>query len=184
MVIGASVVAGLFLATYPAFTIPQFSLEDSVEDLVLGDLDDGTGAGQQLERTHEHALFYVVVNGTELDFRSPEYQYNSPYVHLENNRSHIVHKHIENVTWQQFLDTINVSIEERDTGYCLETVEMSRCGNGTVVLNDEENPDLGQVIRQGDKFLIVLQGDVSSIVNEYALKELPSQYTPGFGHRV
>ncbi|MFB6292151.1 MAG: hypothetical protein ABEI58_02030 [Candidatus Nanohaloarchaea archaeon] len=182
LLIGLSVLTGLFLASQTVFRLPQVSFDD----IVLGQLDeeDLTGKDSVPEKVHEHALFYTVVNGTELNFTAPAYQYNSPYVHLENGRSHIVHKHVENATWNQFLATINVSVVYNSSRYCLKTINVTRCGNGTVILNDQKNPDLDQVIQQGDKLLIVIQDNVSEVIDEYALKQLPPEYTPGFGHSI
>lgn len=127
--------------------------------------------------THEHALMYVVVNGTELSFLEPRYQLAAGKVHLENNKSHIVHKHRTGVTWKDFLDTINASFEHvNGSEYCAEFKNHSYCGDAGVRLNGEKVEDLGKEIEQGDKLIIILQPDYRKLLKRYSSKELPEPY--------
>lgn len=126
---------------------------------------------------HEHALFYVSVNGTELDFSSRRFQLNSDYVHLENRKSHIVHKHAEEVTWKDFFETMNLTVRN-DSSFCADIYNQSYCGNGTLVLNGETDLDLDTEIEQGDNLAIVIGGNVSSLAEDYMKKQLPQKYKP------
>lgn len=157
-IIVVSAVAGLVLGLQPSIELP--------------DIQGSPGVDAPAE-THEHALFYVVINGTEINLTSEAFQLNAREVHLENGRSHIVHKHRENVTWGDFLETLNMKLETGNT-ICLHIYEEEFCGNGSVVLNGEPfNP--GKEIEQGDNFAIII-GNKSA--EDYMEKELPPAYTP------
>jgi hypothetical protein len=132
-----------------------------------------------LNSAHEHASFYVVVNGSEKDFTDEKFQFNSRYVHLENNKSNIVHKHAEGLTWEMFFQTINLSASTEDEELCLEIYGNSSCGNGSVVLNGELNASMDQEISQGDSLLIILDTkNWRDISEEYMRKQLPEDYQP------
>ena len=131
----------------------------------------------RLGTAHEHALFYVVVNDTELSFKEPRYQLAASYVHLENNRSDIVHKHAQGVTWSKFLETINASVNQTEEGVCAEIKNTSYCGEGAVSLNGD-SMNLGEEIQQGDKLVIVLQEDYEQVLENYNSKQLPRAYKP------
>lgn len=131
----------------------------------------------QFGTAHDHALLYIIVNGTELEFQEPKYQVAADYVHLENNRSHIVHKHSKGVKWPDFFETINMSVNQSEQ-LCLDVKNVSRCGKGTVWMNGERNASLDQEIRQDDRLIIVLGGDVSETLSRYYSKQLPRAYTP------
>lgn len=127
--------------------------------------------------THEHALLYIIVNETELEFKEDRYQLAADYVHLENNQSHIVHKHAKGVTWNDFFDTINVPINQTGN-LCVDAKNISQCGNGTVWMNGETDVSLDQEILQDDRLIIVLGGNVSSTLSKYYSKQLPRAYSP------
>jgi len=133
----------------------------------------------QLGSAHDHASFHVVVNGSEKDFTDRKFQFNSRHVHLENNRSDIVHKHATGVTWEMFFQNINLSTSTQENELCLEIYGNRSCGNGTVVLNSESNPSLDQEISQGDNMLIILDTkEWRNISEEYMKKQLPEDYRP------
>lgn len=131
----------------------------------------------QFGTAHDHALLYIIVNGTELKFQEPQYQLAADYVHLESNRSHIVHKHAKGVKWTDFFDTINASVNQSEQ-LCLDVKNVSRCGNGTIWLNGERNASLEQEIMQDDRLVIVLGGNVSETLSHYYSKQLPRAYSP------
>lgn len=139
--------------------------------------NDGANNGGNV--THEHALFFVVMNGTELSFLEQEYQVAARHVHLENNRSRIVHKHREGVTWQEFLDTLNASVEKKNnTTYCGEFKNQSYCGEAAVKLNGENVSNLEKEIQQDDKLVIILQPDHEEWLKKYENAQLPPAYSP------
>ena len=140
--------------------------------------DNSTEVGQP-GSAHGHAYFHVVINGSERDFTQQRFQLNSRYVHLENNKSDIVHKHATGVTWRMFFQTIDLSTSRNNREFCLNIYEQSRCGNGTVVLNGEINASIDTEISQDDNLLIILDTDNwRDIADEYMNNELPEQYRP------
>ncbi len=166
--------AGLYLALNPMVLVDS-----------MGEPHDHTGHdhGNESEgfvygSTHEHALFYLVVNGTELSFLEPEYQLAAPYVHLENNNSHIVHKHALGVTWNDFFETINVSINSMESDVCVVAKGERYCGEGLIALNGERQPDLGKEIRQGSNMVIVIGNRSERTFERYRGRQLPRQYKP------
>lgn len=168
-IIGASMVVGLILGISA-----QLPVDTALE---LADISSGKDS-LEYGSAHGHALFYVVVNGSELDFSGGVYQLNSRYVHLENNRSHIVHKHAEGVSWQRFLDTINVSTAVNRSSVCVETLEKSYCGGGELYLNGMPDPDLDTEIGQGDNLVIAIGRNASKTVDSYLKRQLPPAYKP------
>lgn len=124
---------------------------------------------------HEHALFHVIVDGEEMSFLGQEYQLNRRDVHLEGNRSDIVHKHYSGVTWKTFMDSINVSASVNGSEVCLEAKNVSRCDTGNFSLNGEP-ADLTKEIEQGDNLVIVLGENSSVLAREYLDKEVPEIY--------
>jgi hypothetical protein len=133
------------------------------------------------QETHEHALFHVVINGSEKNFTDQKFQLNARNVHLENNKSDIVHKHRTGVEWSGFLNTINTTYwRSNSTGnLCLSIYEETNCGEGNVYLNGEKVEDLDQEIFQGDNLLIILKTEnQSQIAEEYMKQQLPPEYKP------
>jgi hypothetical protein len=141
-----------------------------VEDPSIGEMEGQESSELELGSAHEHALFYLNVNGSEQNFTQREYQLQSRYVHLENFKPHIVHKHSENVTWGMFLDTIDVNVSEG----CVKFKGREECGDLSVVLNGKE-ANLSQKIIQGDNLAILL--DSGNLSEMYMRKELPEDYT-------
>lgn len=140
-----------------------------------------TDTGNTPEEVHEHALFHVIVNGSEVDFRKDRFQLNARDVHLENNKSDIVHKHQSEVTWNRFLNTINTTYwRSNATGnLCLKVYNSERCGDGEIYLNGEKNQSLGQEMFQDDHLIIVLDTEnPEQVVEEYMTQQLPPAYRP------
>jgi len=140
-------------------------------------LENTEDTNQNKNVTHEHALFFVVTNDTELSFLEQKYQLEARHVHLENNKSHIVHKHREGVTWREFLRTVDAELEHKNnTTYCGSFKNMSYCGEAAVQLNGENVSSLDREIQQGDKFIVVLQPEVEEWLEKYESYELPPAY--------
>ncbi|MFB6203422.1 MAG: hypothetical protein ABEK01_02930 [Candidatus Nanohaloarchaea archaeon] len=128
---------------------------------------------------HRHALFYVVYNGSELNFTSERFQLNSGAVHLENGRNHIVHAHRRDVSWRRFLKTLNIGLQRNGSELCMQVYQREFCGKGRVVLNGKVSPDLDQNIEQGDNFLIIIQDrEMKAKIRDYMERQLPRQYIP------
>ncbi|MFB6100413.1 MAG: hypothetical protein ABEK16_04010 [Candidatus Nanohalobium sp.] len=126
----------------------------------------------ELGSAHEHAQFFLNVDGKEVNFTQRRFQVRSQYVHLENFKPHIVHKHSENVTWSMFMNTINVGVN-RSSG-CTSFKGRERCGNLSVVLNGEE-ANLSSEIQQGDNLAILV--NASELSEDYMSERLPDDYT-------
>jgi hypothetical protein len=120
--------------------------------------------------SHEHALFFLNVEGEEVNFTQRRYQLQSNYVHLENFKPHIVHKHTENVSWEYFLDTIDVNVNQS----CVSFKDRTECGNASVIINGEAS-DLDKKIEQGDNLAIFV--NPGKIEENYMRKKLPEDYT-------
>lgn len=167
-IIFLSVFAGLVLSPL----VDHHSLADEGFQLV------SDGEGFEYGTAHEHAMFYIVVNGSEKDLTSERFQLQEDYVHLEGNRSNIVHKHAEGVEWKDFLETINTSIDSGEE-FCIELYAENHCGDGKAVLNGVEDPDLSREITQGDSFLVIVETEnMSDKVDEYMKRQLPRVYKP------
>jgi hypothetical protein len=131
----------------------------------------GSSDGLVLGSSHEHALFFVDFNGSEVDFTGKRFQVRSRYVHLENFKPHIVHKHSENVTWNYFLNTIDVGVEDD----CVQFKESKQCGNVSMILNGKELEALNKEIEQDDNLAIITPSNQSKR-ESYMEKELPKDY--------
>ncbi|WEL19355.1 hypothetical protein [Candidatus Nanohalococcus occultus] len=148
----------------------QNNLEDNHTDHShesSGDFEFGT--------THEHALFYMVVNGSELSFLDKQLE--EDYVHLENNNSNIVHKHATGVTWKDFLTSIDVTVSQGEK-LCVNAKNISQCGNGTVWLNGERSASIEAEISQGDRMFIILGDSFNQTLSDYYSEQLPRAYSP------
>lgn len=176
-----SVATGLLIANppqLPAYSFDQTVDFQSLDSIVPGETGQNGKDGFNIGSAHDHALFYVVVNGSEMDFTDDRYQVNERYVHLESNNSNIVHKHAEGVTWKRFLLTINTSISSNGSTYCVESFNETRCGEGTLFLNNRFDPELGQEIKQGDKLVLIIGENHSERIPDYRGKQLPRAYKP------
>lgn len=184
-IVSASVLIGLAAAVN---SLPElgFEADRSLEQLEAEEDHNHSHSGNESDfvygSAHEHALFYVVVNRKELDFTDQKFQLNSRYVHLESNKSDIVHKHAEGVTWDYFLDTINTSVEANGSEVCVDLPDRVFCNSGKVVMNGVEDPDLESEISQGDSFVIVLGENATSLAEKYLKRQLPDLYKPPENH--
>ncbi|MFB6209108.1 MAG: hypothetical protein ABEJ56_03120 [Candidatus Nanohaloarchaea archaeon] len=163
LVVSVAAVSGIMVAFYQAESkaSPEVELQNKGE-------------------VHEHALFHVIINGSEVDFTEDRFQLNSRDVHLENNISDIVHRHEENVSWSDFLDTLEINYwRSNETGnLCVKIYNRTRCGEGKVLINGESQNDQ-RVIQQGDHFLIVMDTrNMTKVIGEYMKQQLPPDYKP------
>lgn len=127
------------------------------------------------QEVHEHALFFIEVNQTQIDLTEDRFQLQDREVHLENNRSHIVHKHAAGVTWGEFLDTVNISINTTGNQTCLDMPQNTYCGNTTVLLNGEEF-NRTEEIQQNDNLAIVIGNQTQQRAEAYMDLTLPEAY--------
>ncbi len=173
-VILLSSLLGLYLALNPMVLVDAMEEQHDHGSHPHGNESEGFVYGSD----HDHALFYLVVNGTEMEFSKPEYQLAASYVHLENNNSHIVHKHSVGVTWEDFFETINVSINYTREGLCVDARGKKYCGNGTVSLDGKIQPDIGTEIQQGANMIIAIGNRSEQTLERYRGRQLPRHYKP------
>lgn len=179
-VITASLVLGVGIS--PAVDISQ-SMENLRNDFqtILGDQDQESEQG--VEPTHRHAMFFLNLNGEEKNLTGEKYQLRSNYVHLENNRPHTVHKHVEGITWKYFLEKLDIDVNQSEDELCVTFSGDETCGNGSVVLNGEEITELEKPILQDDNFAIILPEN-QILRNEYMNQTLHRDYRPDTGTQI
>ena len=129
----------------------------------------------QQEETHEHAMFFMEVNKTPLNLRADRFQLQARDAHLEGNRSRIVHKHAERVTWGMFLESVNISINDTQSQTCIQMPRQEFCGNTTVLLNGEEF-EREKVIQQGDKLAVVQGTNPEERAEAFMELGMPTEY--------
>ncbi len=178
-VVAVSVTVGLLAAT----GLPMEEI-NSLQNSLQSDQTENNQSEQsrtlELGSAHEHALFWIVENGTEKDLTSQKFQLNSRYVHLENNKSQIVHKHAEGVTWRDYLNTINTTVNNTgENEVCFSVFGNRSCGEGGAYLNGKRLESFDQEIRQGDNFLIILGTEEwRQRAARYMQEQLPPNYKP------
>ncbi len=65
----------------------------------------------KLNSVHEHADIAIFINGQELDLSQLKYQLRDKFVHLEERRGDVIHKHAIGVTIGYFLSTLGFKFE-------------------------------------------------------------------------
>jgi len=158
--------AGIIILFFLTFNLGLFYGDDVVERF------QDRSSPEQSGPEHEHALFYVIVDGEKMSFLEQRYQLAREDVHLENNRSDIVHKHRRGVKWSTFLNSINVTYNQTNETLCLDAKNISRCDNGTVLLNNK-SADPSKEIEQGDNFVIALGENYTEEARKSSRKEVP-----------
>src|SRR5829696_1014590 len=103
-----------------------------------------------LGSAHQHAAFLVKVNGENIDFRQPQYQVVSDYIHVENGDGTTLHRQATNVTFADFLKSIKMDIDKKNN--CLVFT------NGTEYCDDNNN-----------KLKTFINGNSTKSISEYIL---------------
>jgi hypothetical protein len=129
-----------------------------------------------LGSAHQHAAFLVKVNGENIDFSQPQYQVVSDYIHVENGDGTTLHRHATNVTFAEFLKSVEMDIDEENnclvftnngTEYCNNNFNQLRAfvnGNPTNSISD-------YVINDSDRLLVIYGNETEEQLNE-ALDEV------------
>ena len=124
---------------------------------------------------HEHAAFLVKINGKNIDFSKPEYQVQSDYIHVENGDGTTLHRHATNVTFADFLKSVNMEINKENT--CIGFTNGTQyCNNDdgklqTFVNGEQTNSISDLVINDNDRVLVVYGKETEEQINN-ALDEL------------
>lgn len=113
------------------------------------------------EDVHEHGDFSVVIDGRTLDFTGDQYQSSAEQIrhantHLHDNQGNIVHRHAENVTFNDLLTSIGFTY----TGDCLtlDTGEIY-CSDDEKTLalfvnNALQDDPLAYIVQDNDRILL------------------------------
>lgn len=106
---------------------------------------------------HEHAVFAVFLDGQKIDFSQSKYQVQSQLIHVENNEGTTIHRHLEGVTFGDFLDSVGMGIQDdcfvRDDGaqFCEDGNKQLRF----YVNGEEVNSISDYVIQEEDRLLVI-----------------------------
>ncbi|MFB6241774.1 MAG: hypothetical protein ABEJ36_03150 [Candidatus Nanosalina sp.] len=187
-VVIASLVTGIFMSPQVDAGKVWQNLQSDLEKFTAGSQEhrkvrDPKNYSFKLGSDHDHAQFYVNLNGSEYNFSKKKFQVRSYYVHMENYRPHIVHKHSENVTWRFFLQTMDIALNHSKNLTCISVMGNRTCGDGSVVLNGEHTFSLDREIKQGDNLAIIIP-ESENLTRRYMNKKLPEAYTPDTGTKV
>ena len=132
----------------------------------------GVGA---IGSAHTHAAFLVKVNGENIDFSQPQYQVISDYIHVENGDGTTLHRHATNVTFAEFLKSVEMDIDEQNnclvftngTEYCNNNFNQLR----TFVNGSPTDSISDYVINDNDRLLVIYGNETEEQLTE-ALDEL------------
>jgi hypothetical protein len=128
-----------------------------------------------LGSAHQHAAFLVKVNGENIDFRQPQYQVVSDYIHVENGDGTTLHRHATNVTFADFLKSVKMDIDEENN--CLVFTNGTQyCNNNDnqlrTFVNGNSNESISDyVINDNDRLLVIYGNETEEQLTE-ALDEL------------
>jgi hypothetical protein len=138
-----------------------------------------------LGSAHEHAAFLVKVNGQNIDFSQPKYQVQSDYIHVENGDGTTLHRHSTNVTFADFLKSINMDIDRKNN--CLVFTNGTKyCDNDDndnklrIFINENSTNSISDYILKNNDRLLVMYGNETNEQIAKALDELNKieiQYT-------
>lgn len=185
-VVTLSLFLGVFLSPQIDAGVALERFHDDLTKLGNDNHHDGNlneNSKYKLGSDHAHALFYVNLNGSEYNFATQEFQLRSRYVHMENFRPHIVHKHAENVTWKFFLQTMEVDLNHSDEQTCISIMDEKTCGQGAITLNGERISSLDKIIEQGDNLAVTIP-ESEDQTSEYMDERLPKEYRPDTGVKI
>ncbi len=133
----------------------------------------GVGA---IGSAHTHAAFLVKVNGENIDFRQPQYQVVSDYIHVENGDGTTLHRHATNVTFVEFLKSVKMDIDEQNNCLVFNNNGTEYCNNNfnqlrTFVNGNPTNSISDYVINDNDRLLVMYVKETEEQLTE-ALNEL------------
>ncbi|MGD1834584.1 MAG: hypothetical protein ACPKPY_14375 [Nitrososphaeraceae archaeon] len=128
-----------------------------------------------LGSAHEHAAFLVKLDGTNIDFSQPKYQLQSDFIHVEDSVGKTLHRHANGVTFNDFLQTVNMDIDVENncfvsddgTQYCSTSDKKLR----TFLNGNETNLVSDRVITDNDRILVLYGNETQDQIDQ-ALDEL------------
>ncbi len=129
-----------------------------------------------LGSAHTHAAFLVKVNGENIDFSQPQYQVVSDYIHVENGDGTTLHRHATNVTFAEFLKSVEMDIDEENNCLIFTNNGTEYCNNNfnqlRTFVNGNSNESISDyVINDNDRLLVMYGNENEEQLNE-ALDEV------------
>jgi len=128
---------------------------------------------------HEHASISVMIFGKEFDFTQPQFQLQSPFIHLENSDGYVIHRHSKDVTLGYLFETLNFRLDSD----CIVFPDRARfCSNEDYTLkfyiNGKKVDDLKDyLIFEGD-FILISYGAEDKVEIAKQLADLKSRGFP------
>jgi len=61
---------------------------------------------------HEHTSISVKIFDNGFDLTKPQFQLQSPFIHLENSNGYVIHRHSKDVTIGYFFETLNLGLTQ------------------------------------------------------------------------
>ncbi|MBI4173218.1 MAG: hypothetical protein HY519_00690 [Candidatus Aenigmarchaeota archaeon] len=114
-----------------------------------------------LGSAHAHADFKVYVNGQEIDFGRPEYDYVNPLAHLHTNNPNgccVIHIEAENVPLGLFFASLGVRL----TDNCFSISGTAYCNDGRntvrLYVNGRQSREFGNYVMQDLDHMLVTYG--------------------------
>ncbi|MBI2546398.1 hypothetical protein HYV81_04415 [Candidatus Woesearchaeota archaeon] len=127
---GAAIVLLFIIVLYKQFTDNEEQLPEHLRkplpDYPRPEFINHQKVGQ-LGSVHEHADIAIYVDGTQLDLSQLRYQLTDKFVHLEEGRGDVLHKHATGVTIGYFLSTLGFAFE----GNCITFESRKLCDTTT-----------------------------------------------------
>jgi hypothetical protein len=122
---------------------------------------------------HEHAVLWIDLNGTKVNFTQPKYMARSNYIHLESYNGTLdgttIHRHATNVPMGEFIKSVGMDISNG----CFITDNGTKfCNNKNHKLkffvNGNETKDImNYVLKNNDRILIIYGNQsINKIQNE------------------
>ena len=132
-----------------------------------------------LGSAHQHAAFLVKVNGENIDFRQPQYQVVSDYIHVENGDGTTLHRHATNVTFADFLKSVKMDLDEQNNCLVFTNNGTQYCNNNndnqlrTFVNGNSTSTESisNYIINDNDRLLVMYGNETEEQLTE-ALDEL------------
>jgi len=128
---------------------------------------------------HEHASISVKIFEDWFDFTKPEFQLQSPFIHLENSNGYVIHRHSKDTAIGYLFETLNLGL----THDCFVFHDGKEfCSNDVYTLkfyiNEKKVDDLRDyLIFEGDLILISYGAESTEEITEQ-LAELKARDFP------
>jgi hypothetical protein len=128
---------------------------------------------------HEHASILVKIHDDPYDLTHPRFQLQSPFIHLENNNGHVIHRHSIGATVGYLFETLNLGL----TKDCFVFEDGRKfCTNDDYSLkfyiNGKQVDDVRNYLIFDGDLVLISYGDEGQEQIEKQLKELKGKGFP------